>query len=119
MASVAEHNKLMAIIFGNSKHFNHVMSNEEIRTMTMLENSCPLTRQPVCGRCEQLGLWHKGDFGEPVCVCKKCGSITKNPVTYAAYLASNLDIDPTGMTAREALRHRRRLVDNYVPDYGN
>lgn len=116
--NIGQHNRLMAIVFGNTKHFKHVMRDDEIKTMTMLENSCPLTRQPVCGRCEQLALWHHGEFNEPVGICKKCGTITKNPVTYATYLASGFDIDPTGLTAKEALRQRKRIVDNYVPDYG-
>lgn len=115
---IKAHNKLMAIVFGNTKYFNHIMQDDEIRTMTMLEGSCPVTRQPVCGRCEQLALWHKIN-GEPVGICKKCGTITKNPVTYATYLASGFDIDPTGMTAREALKHRKVMVENYVPDYGH
>jgi len=119
MASIQQHNQIMKIIFGNTKHFSHVMSSEEVKKLTMIEASYPLTRQPVCGGCERLGLWHKDMFGKPLCVCKKCGAITKDPITYATYLASGYDIDETGMTAREVMKHRRYVIDNYVPDYGH
>lgn len=86
-------------MFDGNKHLKHVLSNDEIKQMTMIEGRFPLTKLPVCAGCEKLGLWHK-DNGKPVGYCKQCGTITKNPVTYSTYLAQRMDVDETGTTFR-------------------
>ena len=87
----------------------------EIEQMTMIENRFPLTKLPVCGGCERLGFWGKGMQG----ICKKCGTVTKNPVTYAEYLATGHDIDATGATARRVLSEEREVRSIILPDYTN
>lgn len=112
---IGEHNKLINIVFNGNKHLNHVMNNDEIRQMTLIEGRYPLTRLPVCGHCEGLAMWAKGGQA----ICRKCGTITKNPVTYSSYLASGMDVDPTGATFR-GISHQRemRKRDVILPDYG-
>jgi len=112
-----EHHKLLKICFDGSKHLKHVLSDEHIRQMTMIENRWPLTKLPVCGHCEKLGYWHQED-GHLVGACPKCGTITKNPVTYSTYLASGYDVDATGETARaildDELTKRRAVLPEYI-----
>ncbi len=109
MATIPQHNRLIKILFGNQKHFSHVMTDPQIKQMTDIEGRYPLTRLPVCGHCERLGMWDKGGVG----VCKHCGTITKNPVTYSTYLASGYDVDPTGETLR-GLAHRLEMAKRDV-----
>jgi hypothetical protein len=112
MATPGEHNQIIKYVFEGNKHLKHVLSDQEILDLTMIEQRFPLTKLPVCGHCERLGLWHKGTNGKPVGYCKTCGTITKKPVTYATYLASKMDVDQTGDTFRKML-----LVDRQVDDY--
>lgn len=98
--STYKHHEIIKIVFGGNKHFKHVLSNDEIAQMTLVENRFPLTKLPVCGHCEKLGLWSKGVNKEPIGVCKSCGAITKQPITYSTYLASKMDVDKTGDTFR-------------------
>jgi hypothetical protein len=115
MATVAEHNQIIKMCFDGNKHLKHVLSNEEIRNMTIIENRFPLTKLPVCGSCERLAMWGKGGQG----VCRHCGTITKNPITYSSYLASGYDVDQTGTTFR-SVAHKSEMVkrDIILPDYG-
>ena len=106
MASIQEHNELIKVVFDGNKHLKHVLSADEIRQMTVMENRFPLTKLPVCGHCEKLGMWSKG----MQCTCKSCGTITKKPITYSTYLASGYDVDSTGKTAQRVL--------SVLPDYG-
>ena len=112
MGTITQHHDIIKCIFGGSKHFKHVLSNDEITQMTLIENRFPLTKLPVCGHCEKLGLWSKGISNEPIGVCKSCGAITKQPITYSTYLASQLDIDPTGDTFRR-MSTLEKKVDNF------
>lgn len=113
MATISEHNQLLKVVLDGSKHLKHVLTNETVRTMTMLEGRYPLTRLPVCGHCEKLALWGPGGVG----VCQTCGTITKRPVTYAEYLASGYDIDETGETARRALQEQKEVRGLILPKY--
>jgi hypothetical protein len=122
MANDRQHNNLIKILFDGSKHLKHVLSDEEIRNMTMIEARFPLTKLPVCGHCEALGLWTKDAITlKPVGYCKKCGTYTKKPMTYSSYLASGYDIDKTGDSFRrmaivdkECEEYKRRV---YLPDF--
>lgn len=115
MASTAEHNQLIKVYFDGNKNLKHVLSSEEINNMTMIESRFPLTKLPVCSHCERLGFWGKG----MQCVCKHCGSLTKNPITYSSYLASGYDVDPTGATARSVMQADMRLRQDVLPEYRN
>lgn len=108
MANNWQHNQLLKIILEGNKHLKHVLSDDELKQMTMIEGRWPLTKSPVCGHCERLGLWHKDSVtGKPVGVCRTCGTITHKPITYATYLASNMDVDETGHTFRQIAKADR------------
>lgn len=113
LATIKEHNNLIKICFDGSKHLNHVLSNEEVKKMTLIESRFPLTKLPVCGHCEQLAMWSRNGTA----ACRNCGTITKNPITYSSYLASGYDIDATGQTAKNILEDRSR-VSVILPEYG-
>jgi hypothetical protein len=120
MATPGEHNQIIKCVFDGNKHLKHVLSDQEIIDLTMIEQRFPLTKLPVCGHCERLGFWHKDLNGKPIGYCKKCGTITKKPITYATYLASKMDVDATGETfrsmllAEKAAEEYKRMV--YLPD---
>lgn len=86
---------------------------DEINQMTMIESRFPLSKLPVCGSCERLAYWGNGMQG----ICKHCGTITKDPITYSSYLASGYDIDPTGHTARKVMDERTEISELVLPDY--
>lgn len=111
---VKEHNELIKICFDGNKHLKHVLSQEEINKMCIIENRYPLTRMPVCGACEKLAMWHIGGTA----ICKHCGTITKKPITYSSYLASGYDIDATGETAKSVLNKSMQLRNTLLPAYG-
>ena len=108
-------NQIIKICLDGNKHLKHVLTNDVINTMTMLENRFPLSKLPVCGGCEKLGLWSHGFVG----ICRDCGTITKNPLTYSEYLASGYDIDATGNTAREVLTEEKEVRRLILPDHTN
>lgn len=110
--SVAKHHNILKVVFDGNKHLKHVLSDEDIRQMTLIENRFPLSKLPVCGHCEKLGLWSKGIKGEPVGICRVCGTITKHPITYSTYLASKMDVDSTGDTFR-----RMASIDKKMDDF--
>ena len=113
MATTAEHNQLIKICFDGSKHLKHVLSQDEIRQMTVIENRFPLTKLPVCGNCERLAMWSQGMQA----TCRHCGTITKSPITYATYLASGYDVDQTGATAKEIMNKSSIIREKVLPDY--
>ena len=121
MASEQEHNQLIKVLFDGNKHLKHVLSDEEIKQMTIIEGRFPLTKLPVCAHCEKLGLWHKDSTGKPIGYCRQCGTITKKPVTYSTYLAQGMDIDETGKNFRNMAEvdkkadWYKRAV--YLPDF--
>lgn len=116
-----QHNQLVKVLFDGSKHLNHVLSDQDILDMTMIESRFPLTKLPVCGHCEALGLWTKDSKGKPMGYCKKCGTYTRKPLTYSTYLASGYDIDKTGDNFRRMLivdRARENYKrEVYLPDF--
>lgn len=112
MANDMQHNRLIKVLFDGSKHLKHVLSDQEILDMTMIEGRFPLTKLPVCGHCEALGLWTKDTNGKPMGYCKKCGSYTRKPLTYSSYLASGYDLDKTGDEFR-----KMAIVDKVADDY--
>lgn len=111
MATTAQHNQIIKVVFDGNKHLKHVLSSQEIKDLTMIENRFPLTKLPVCGHCEKLGLWSQSG-GKPIGICKSCGSITKSPITYSTYLASKMDVDQTGDTFR-SVNSRSKKMDEY------
>ena len=99
-----------------------MLSNQDIAQMTMIEGRYPLSKLPVCGHCEKLGLWHFDKiFDKVVGVCQSCGAITKDPITYSTYLAKKMDVDETGDTfKRMAIVDRDRDYVNrfiYLPEF--
>lgn len=121
--SVQKHHNILKVIFDGNKHLKHVLSDNEITQMTLIENRFPLTKLPVCGHCEKLGLWSKDVLTQkPIGVCRSCGAITKRPLTYSTYLASKMDVDATGDTFRRMANLDKKL-DTYnrnvfLHDYG-
>ena len=113
--NVIDHNQLIKVVFQGNKHLKHVLNNEDVKNMTVIEGRYPLTRLPVCGGCEGLAMWSRGGQA----TCRKCGTITKNPITYSSYLASGYDVDQTGETFR-SLVHQNEMIkrDIILPSYG-
>lgn len=112
MATTTQHNNLVKICFDGNKHLKHVLSNSEIAQMTLIENRFPLTKLPVCGGCEGLALWSRNKTA----TCRKCGTITQNPITYSSYLASGYDVDATGKTAKTVLKAEENMRAS-LPEY--
>ena len=108
--NVSEHNSLMKIVFDGNKHLNHIMTSEQLKKSTLLEDRYPVTRMPVCGHCEKLAYWDKGGTA----YCPDCGTYTKKPITYSSYLASGYDIS-SGKAAKMVEMYRREKI---LPDYG-
>lgn len=115
MATIEKHHEIVKVVFDGNKHLNHVMSNDQIKQMTLIENRYPLTRLPVCGGCERLAMWSRGGQA----TCTHCGTITKKPITYSSYLASGYDVDATGATFR-SVAYKGEMIkrDIILPDYG-
>ena len=110
--NIDRHHNIIKIIFDGNKHLKHVLSDKEIVQMTLIEDRFPLTKLPVCGHCEKLGLWSKDILTKKLIgVCRSCGSITKNPVAYSTYLASKMDVDPSGDTFRKMTKTEKKLND--------
>ena len=93
MATIKQHNNLVKIQFGHSKYYKHVLTNGDVLRITNMENRFAISKMPVCAGCERLGLWHHGR----TCYCKHCGTITKNPITFAEYMVAGYDLDQTGL----------------------
>jgi hypothetical protein len=111
--STVKHHDIIKVIFNGNKHLKHVLDNKEIEQMTLIENRFPLTKLPVCGHCEKLGLWSKDSITKkPIGICKSCGAITQTPITYSTYLASKMDVDKTGHTFRR-MAGLDKKIDNY------
>ena len=107
--NVQEHNQLMKVVFDGNKHLKHILTSDQIRKLTLLENRYPLTRMPVCGHCEKLAYWNKENA-----YCPSCGTYTKHPVTYSNYLAMGYDVE-TGIASKMMELNKRRQI---LPDYG-
>lgn len=93
MATIKQHNNLIKVMFGNNNHYKHVLTNGDVLRITNMENRFAVSKLPVCGACERLGLWHHGH----TCYCRHCGTITKNPLRFSEYYVAGYDIDPTGL----------------------
>jgi hypothetical protein len=122
LATAKQHNQIMNYVFEGNKHLKHVLTDDDIKQMTMIEGRFPLTKLPVCGHCEKLGLWHRDPYTQKnVGVCRSCGAVTKKPVTYSSYLASGYDVDATGTTFRQMamVEKNKELVKRfiYLPDF--
>ena len=122
VATTYQHNKKISLIFKGNKHLRHVLSDKDIKQMTLIEGRFPLTKLPVCSHCEKLGLWHKDPITQKIIgVCRSCGSITHKPLTYSTYLASGYDVDSTGNTFRQmAMVDKKKEVVKrfiYLPDF--
>lgn len=109
---IAEHNNLIKVVFDGSKHLKHIMSAEQAAKVSAIEGRYPLSRMPVCGHCEKIGLWHRGGTA----YCPVCGTYTKHPITYSTYLASGYDIDKT--TARWMLEKEQNKRKKVLPNFG-
>lgn len=112
MKDFRRENKLYKVINGSRSHYRHMLTDDTVRRMTMVENRCSVAKQPMCGFCERVALWNRGPDGRPVAYCHACGSTTLNPITYAEYLANGYDLpdvvkrSPQG---QELLRVQRML----------
>lgn len=108
-------------MFDGNKSMRHVLTDEDIKKMTLTEGRFPFTRLPVCAHCEKLGLWSSDKItGEMIGICKSCGTITKNPHTYSDYLSRNYDVDETGKTFRSMLiadKKKDAMKRFFLPDY--
>lgn len=112
MGQYDKSNNLLKIILGSGNHLKHVLTNEMIAKMTVLEGRFPLTKLPVCGHCEKLAMWGKDGCG----ICPDCGTITTKPLTYAEYLADGYDIDATGETARAVCQTQKKVRKLWLPN---
>jgi len=92
--------KLIKVLYDNPS-IKHVLDNDDIKKMCLIEGSYPFTKLPVCNGCEGLALWHRDEFDNVVGVCTKCHTVSKNPVTYSEYLLEGYDVDSSGKTFRE------------------
>lgn len=107
MATIAQHNNLIKVNFGQGNHYKHILTNDDVVRIAMLENRFAISKMPVCANCERLGLWHHGR----TCYCKHCGTVTKNPITFAEYYTIGYDIDKTGIGRdREYEQKARELI---------
>jgi Zn ribbon nucleic-acid-binding protein len=121
MATINQHNNLLLKVFDENKHVKHVLKNEDIKRMAVVEGRFPFSKLPVCNHCEKLGMWHRDSLGNPVGFCNACGTISKKAMTYSEYLAKGLDIDETGANFRALAQKDKdkekanRIV--YLPEY--
>ena len=113
MSTISEHNRLIKVVLDGSKHLKHVLTNDMVNKMTMIEGRFPLSRLPVCGGCEKLAMYGPDGSG----YCQSCGTITKHPITYSEYLASGFDVDETGETAKEVLKEQQVKRGIWLPQY--
>lgn len=122
METNSQHNKLIKLVFDGNKHLQKILSNEDVKKMCITEGRFPFTKLPVCGHCENLGLWSEDKIKKiPICICSMCGTITYNPVTYSAYLMTGMDVDKTGKTFREMSSLQKKIDEfnrnTYLPEY--
>lgn len=113
MANIAQHNNLLKCMVGGQAHFRHILTNDRISKMTMIEGRYPITRLPVCEHCERLAMWSGTNAqGEKIATCPHCGTRTVNPFTYAEYLLHGYDIDGTdrGAATEIEIAARRKIL---------
>lgn len=115
-----DHNKLILKCYEGNPHLKHILTNDDINRMALIEGTYPITKFPVCSHCERLGLWTK--YGGHVAGwCEYCGTYTKNAMSYSEYLTKGYDVDETGDTFRRMLkvdrerRERNKLL--YLPEW--
>ena len=96
-------------ISDNAKFKKHILTNEHITEMTMIEKRYPIMRLPVCGHCEKPALWSKTN-GERTATCMICGTITKNPIKLSEYLIQGHDL-PLSMSSekKEEIKAKRAV----------
>ena len=112
MATIKEHNKLIKVVFGGTKHFKHILTRDEYSKITQLEKRYPISRRPVCEGCESLAWWDKGWQA----FCPSCGTITKNPITLSEYYTKGCDLDKSGFARDKEVQLAQR--DRILPLYG-
>jgi hypothetical protein len=110
-------NKLYKCITGGRNHSRHVMTNDLVNRMTMIEGRYPLTKLPMCEHCERAALWGHNERNEMVGVCTSCGTTTKNPLTYSEYLAQGHDL-PEYVKNSEVGKEVIKLTEIYDSLYG-
>ncbi|MFA4834910.1 MAG: hypothetical protein WC749_02395 [Dehalococcoidia bacterium] len=89
MATIKQHNNLIKVMFGHENYYKHILTNEAVRRVAHMEGRFATSKLPVCASCERLGLWHHGR----TCYCQNCGTVTKNPITFAEYYVQGYDLD--------------------------
>ena len=108
-------NKTIIKLMKGNKHFKHILTNETVKRMCMIEDRYSFTKLPVCSGCERLALWTRSDRGGKACYCTMCNTYTREPMTYSDYLANGEDIDATGKTFREmSEKEKTKLVKDRI-----
>jgi hypothetical protein len=112
---IRKSNNLIKIFTGGTSHNRRLLTNNDIMTIHNVEVHVPIISQPICEHCERIVIWSqtRGTFGEviPLGMCKYCGTITKNPMTYGEWLAAGHDIPNTvvGRDRADSIRARQML----------
>lgn len=108
-------NHVLIKVMKDSPHLKHILTNEKVRQMCLIEDRYAFTKLPVCSGCERLGLWTRGKR----CYCEICGTYTHNPRTYAEYLTEGCDIDSTGHTFKALSQKQKTKIAKdrilYIP----
>lgn len=96
MDNIQRQNQFIAYYTGGTTHAKHIANDADRLKILGVESQFPIISQPVCEKCEHLGLWDqtRGMFNEviPLGVCLHCGTITKKPITFGEYLAAGYDV---------------------------
>jgi hypothetical protein len=112
MANIPEHNVFLYKVMHDQKHFKHILTNDDITRMTMVEQRYPISKLPVCGHCERLAYWGKG----LIAVCPHCGTTTLNPITLAEYYLQGYDLDGATGEDRAQVKHERIARKEIIPE---
>lgn len=113
MADPREHNNFIYRVMSDQKHLKHVLTQEDIARMTMIEGRYPISKLPVCSHCEGLAMWGKGMIG----VCTKCGTTTLNPITLSEYYLKGYDLDGVTGEDRAQVTHERNARKEIIPEF--
>lgn len=113
MATIREHNHLMRCVLGNTKHFKHILTRDDLSRITGLEKRYPVSRRPVCEHCESVGWWRKGK----ACFCPTCGTITKHPITLSEYYIKGYDLDGSRSGLSKEVKITKIKRDRILPVY--
>lgn len=115
---ISKQNKLIAYYTGGTNHAKRAKNDVERLQIAKVESQFPLISQPICERCERIGLWDKeySIFGTmtPLCQCLECGAITKNPLTFGEYLANGYDLPAHMSEANREIAIKARKTLNMI-----